>query len=139
MSDRKVLVREFVDAVMSEGDVAATDRYLDASFVDHQPFPGHPGTRDGFKAGLAEMRAAFPDLRVNVEDVIEEGDKIALRVVMTGTQTGGFMGAPPSGRTIRVEGIDVVRVCAGKMVEHWGLMDTPTMLEQLGIGAPPPA
>jgi steroid delta-isomerase-like uncharacterized protein len=129
----KQLVNSFVEDVFNGGDIAAADRYLDAAFVDHAPWPGQPGTRDGFKAGLVDFRAAFPDFKVDVERVIAEGDTVVGHYTMSGTHLGAFMGAPPTGKTFRVEAIDIVRLRGGQMVEHWGVFDGAALAQQLGL------
>jgi predicted ester cyclase len=78
-------------------------------------------------------RVAFPDLRMDAVDVISSADKAVARVTATGTQTGEFMGMAPSGRSVSVQLIDIMRFDdAGLVCEHWGVMDTLSMLQQLG-------
>lgn len=132
-TDSKQRINAFVQDVFNAGDVGAADRYIDAAFVDHAPWPGHPGTLAGFKSGLVEFRAAFPDLRVDVERVIVEGDTVVGHLTMSGTQLGAFMGAPPSGKTFRIEAVDIVTMRGGKMVEHWGVFDAAGLAQQLGL------
>ena len=136
MENLKQIVREFVQQILTEGRADAADRYIDPAFVDHQPWPGAPGTLEGFKSGLIAFRAAFPDLRAEVEHVVEEGDTVVARVAMSGTHLGPFMGAPPTGRTFRIQGLDMVRMRSGLMIEHWGFMDTHAMGQQLGLAPP---
>jgi len=92
---------------------------------------GQPGDVAGFKAGLAEVRAAFPDLRLDVEKLVEEGDTVSGLFWMSGTHLGPFMGAPATGRTFRVRASDVVRMREGRIVEHWGLIDGESLARQL--------
>lgn len=83
---------------------------------------------------------AFPDLRFEVQDMLASGDKVVARFRATGTQDGGFMGMPASGRHVDVEGIDIIRFADdGLAHEHWGLFDALGMMQQLGAipaGAP---
>ncbi len=123
----------FVEEVFNQGKIEATDRYIDAAVVDHAPWPGHPATRAGFKSGLAEMRAGFPDLLVDVERVVTQGDLVVGHYKMSGTHLGEFMGAPASGKTFNIEAIDIVRMKAGRIVEHWGVIDEAAMARQLGL------
>jgi predicted ester cyclase len=79
------------------------------------------------------LRSAFPDLNATVEDIVAEGDKVVVRQTWTGTHTGGdFMGVPPTGRTVPIGVIDIIRIAGGKFVEHWGQMDAMGMMQQLG-------
>ena len=124
-----------VPAVVTDGDMDAADRYVDAAMIDHAPWPGHPATRDGFKAGLAEMRPSFPDLRVTLERTIAQDDLVVGHQKMSGTHLGEFMGVPASGKTFNIELIDIVRIIDGRIVEHWGLIDEAAMAEQLGLAS----
>jgi steroid delta-isomerase-like uncharacterized protein len=128
----KEVVRRFNEEVFNKGDVAAIDKYITADAVDHNPPPGTQGDREGFKKWLTAFRAAFPDLKVTLAEVIAEGDLVVFRNTMTGTQKGEYMGMPASGKPISVEAIDIVRFKDGKMVEHWGQMDAMGMMQQLG-------
>ena len=133
----KEVVRRFTEEVFNKGDVAAIDKYITADAVDHNPPPGMTGDREGFKKWLTTFRAAFPDMKATLDQVIAEGDLVVFRNTMTGTQKGEYMGMPASGKPISVEAIDIVRFKDGKMVEHWGQMDAMGMMQQLG-GMPSP-
>lgn len=132
-TDPKLQLEAFMQAVFNRGDVAAADTFVDAAFVDHAPWPGHPGTLAGFKAGLTEVRTAFPDLKVEVARMVLEDDVLVGHLTISGTQLGPYMGAPASGKTFRIEAVDIIRLRDGKMVEHWGVMDVAGMSAQLGL------
>ena len=85
------------------------------------------------------MHSAFPDLQMNVEDMIAEGDKVVARVRMSGTHQGEFMGIDPTGNRVEISGIDILRVADGKIVEHWGNFDDLGMMQQLGVIEQPPS
>lgn len=124
----------YVRDVFNRGDLAAADRYFDSRMVDHAPWPGQPPTLAGFKAGLAELRRAFPDLEVTMHRTVTEGDLVAVHMTLRGTHRGAFMGAPPTGKRIEVEAMDIVRVAGGKVTEHWGVLDEAKMSRDLGGG-----
>jgi steroid delta-isomerase-like uncharacterized protein len=124
----------FMDEVMSKGNIDAADKYMHADAIDHAPWPGQPANLEGFKAGLAQLRTSFPDLKVDIERLVSEGDMIVSHFAISGSHLGEFMGAPATGKTFRVEAIDIIRMDEGKIAEHWGLMDTASMGEQLGLG-----
>ena len=133
MADPRQLIREFTDAVFNEHRLDAVDTYATRNFVDHDPPQGYQGTLEGFKQWTGEFLAAFPDCRCEIDDVIAEGDKAVARSRLIGTNTGPFMGMPATGKTIEVEGIDIVRVENGRMAEHWGVYDAASMMQQLGM------
>jgi len=83
------------------------------------------------------MLAAFPDLRVTVDDLLAEADKVAAHITMKGTHKGEFMGIAPTGRQVEMRISDIVRIAGGKAVERWGVEDSLGMLTQLGVVTPP--
>src|SRR5439155_22952243 len=87
----------------------------------------------GAKQVFSFYRAAFPDLQVNAEDLIAEGDRVVARWSSSGTHKGDFMGIPPTGKQVQITGIDLFRFSGGKIAEHWGVFDQLWMLQQLGV------
>lgn len=109
--------------------------------IEHEETPGLVPTKDGVLEFFRMYRAAFPDLRMDPEDVLASGDKVVARVRSTGTHQGEFMGMPPTGKSIDVQLIDIVRFDNdGLAREHWGVVDTMAMMQQLGaVPQGPPA
>jgi predicted ester cyclase len=101
-------------------------------YVDHEGVPGYPPTREGFKQSIPMLRSGIPDFNATIDDVVAEGDRVVIRMTFRGTQTGEFMGMPPTGKSISVGVIDIFRIAGGKIVEHWGQMDSMGMMQQLG-------
>jgi steroid delta-isomerase-like uncharacterized protein len=126
-------MKRFYDEVMNKGNVKAIDELVDDKFVDHMVTPGISADKAGLTQMMTMFHTAFPDLQATIEDVIAKGDKVWLYSTMRGTQKGEFMGMPASGKKIEVKGFDIVRFVNGKAVEHWGLSDDFTMLQQLGV------
>jgi predicted ester cyclase len=83
------------------------------------------------------LRSAFPDFKGTIDDIVAEGDKLVLRWTWSGTQKGEFMGVPPTGKSVSFGVIDIFRIAEGKVVEHWGLMDSMSLMQQLGAGPMP--
>ena len=77
------------------------------------------------RVGSPTDLGAFPDARIEVEDMITEGDKVTARVAMSGTHQGEFQGIAPTGIQVQVRAIDIFRIANGKIVEHWGHGDNP--------------
>jgi steroid delta-isomerase-like uncharacterized protein len=120
--------------LINAGDLDGFGELLTDDFVEHEEIPGLEPTKEGVIELFRSYRSSFPDLRMEVEDIVAGDDKAVARVVATGTQTGEFMGMAPSGKQIEVQLIDIMRFdAAGKVVEHWGVMDTLSMLQQLGM------
>ena len=128
----KDLARRFYEEVLNRGDIDRVDELCTADIVDHEAPPGTPEGIEGVKMFARMMREGFPDLRVTVEDIVAEGDRVAARAQFTGTHQGEFMGVPPSGNRVEYEAIDIVRVVDGKAAEHWGVTDNMALMEQIG-------
>lgn len=105
----------------------------------HPLLPGLPAAvGDPWQLQHAAV-AAMPDLEITLDDLVAEADKVVLRYTLTGTHRGtAFMGLPPTGRRIAVPGIAIFRLADGAIVEHWSVLDTMALVQQLGI-IPPPA
>jgi len=127
----KALVRRYYVAV-NRGDPNALDELFSPNYKRYLSATAAPLTADGQKQRLAGLRAAFPDLQLTVEDIIAEGDRVAVNLTARGTHRGTFQGIAPTGKTVTVSAFEVVRIENGKLVEHWGGPDTLNLLQQLG-------
>lgn len=125
----KQLVEQAMDRVWhhQDFDLVADD------YVDHNLPPMLPRGKEGLQALVAFGRAAFPDVRVTVADSLAEDDRVMVRVVNRGTNTGSFMGQPPTGKTAEWETYAIFRVSEGKLVERWGAIDAMSLFPQLGF------
>ena len=131
------IVRRFVEAVQSEGDLSVLDELAAPDYVNHTARPGVPADREGLKQLTAMFRRAFPDGRMTIEDMVAEGDRVATRKTFRGTHQGELMGIPPTGKAVAIGLIDLVRLADGKVVESWSVADDLGLLQQLGAFAPP--
>jgi steroid delta-isomerase-like uncharacterized protein len=138
--DHSASIRRLYD-LLNAGDVDGFGEVVADDFVEHEALPGLEPTKDGVIAFFRMYLAAFPDLQMHAEDVISSGDKAVARVRATGTHRGEFMGMPPTGKAVDVQMIDIIRFGDdGRVLEHWGVFDQLTMLQQLGVvPADPPA
>ena len=127
--------------LISAGDIDGFADHLADGFVEHEQLPGLEQSKEGVRQLFSMYRAAFPDLRMEPEDVLASGEKVVARVLATGTHQGEFLGIPATGRRIEVAVIDIMRFGEDGLVhEHWGLFDSLGMMQQLGaIPAPTPA
>ena len=132
----KAMLRRVMDEAVTGGNLAVVDEHVAPSYVNHNlPAPA-PGP-DGFKQVIQMFRGAFPDIRVTLDDMIVEGDKVASRGSWQGTHRGEFMGVPATGKQVRVAYLDIWRVEGGKFVENWVQMDLLGLLQQLGVAPQP--
>jgi predicted ester cyclase len=134
------VVRRLIGEGFNECNLEVVDSLTAPDLAEHQNFgPDHAPGAAGVRAVVESLKRAFPDFRLAIEDLVVSGSTVWLRMVATGTNTGSFMGHPPTGRPIRVDVFDVIRVEDGRMVEHWGVPDRLGALLQLGLMGPPRA
>ena len=125
---------------INAGDIAGFGDLVADDFVEHQGGPGLPPTREGTLEFFRILRAAFPDMRMTVEDLIANGDKAVARVKVTGTHKGEFLQVPPNGTRVVVQLIDIMWFDgAGLVSEHWGVADMLSLMQQLGVVPAGPA
>ena len=131
--ESKVIVRRFW-GVWEEGNIDLVDELLAPDYVNHSPAtPDQPTDPEGIKAVVGMFRGAMPDLRVIIEDMIAEGDKVVVRYTIEGTHEGELFGVPPTGQRLSIKSISVERVSDGKIREHWRITDSFDMMQQLGV------
>jgi steroid delta-isomerase-like uncharacterized protein len=125
------LVRRFHEELLAARDPAVVDSFFGDGFVSHNMPPGFPEGREGVKRFFETFRDAFPDVTVEIDELVEDGDRVAVATTFTGTHNGELMGMAPTGRSVSVTGIDIVRVEDGRIVEHRGLTDIAGLMRQL--------
>ncbi len=123
--------RTIIEDGFSKGNMAALDAIVAPEMVEHQY--GAPQGLAGLKVMIRHLRQGIPDLQVTIEDTADEGDKVWARLKGRGTNSGSFMGRPPTGKQIEIDIIDICRFESGKMMEHWGVPDRFALTEQLGL------
>ena len=112
---------------------ALLDGILSDQWVDIPPAPGQLPGRQGAKDLLAQLTAAFPDLAIKIEDVLQDGNKVTVRSEISGTQRGPFMGRPGQNRKMTIQAIDIHEFKDGRIVRTWHTEDWLTGLHQLGV------
>ena len=133
MSDQnKAVVQQLYDA-MGQGDYGALEELIADDMIEHEEVPGVEPNKQGVIQFFKILRAAFPDLSMDPDDMVAEGERVFVRATMKGTHHGDFMGIPATGKQIEVPVADFLRLKNGKLVEHWGITDTETMMRQLGL------
>jgi predicted ester cyclase len=134
--ENKRIARRVLEEVVERGDLDAIDEIYTEDAVEHTPvgdFSGHEEIREGFELTLG----AFSDYTVTVDDVIAEGDTVAVRLTERGTHDGEFMGIDPTGREFEIRTMAFLRLEDGKVAEWWVQPDNLGLLRQLGVVDPP--
>ena len=136
MSDQnKALARRNVEEIWNQGNLSVIDELVAPNATFHDPsVPGGKFTGpEGVRQFVQIYRGAFPDVRLTIEDLIAEGDKVVSRWTAIGTHKGELMGIAPTGKPTTVTGCDIAQYQNGKLVEAWAGYDMLGMLQQLGV------
>ena len=130
--ENKALVRREYELGVNPKNFGVRDEVLADNFVAH--FPGHEPIHgiEAFRQFTSAFFTAFPDLQTTIEDLMAEGDKVAVRQTWRGTHSASFQGIPPTGKRITFTSIEIYRVAGGKLAEEWVELDVFGLLQQLG-------
>ena len=130
IAENKEIVQRYQE-IYNSNDLDALAEVVSEDLLTPKIMSGIPTGIEGAKAAHRIMLAGFPDYQTIIDDIFAEGDKVAVRITMSGTNTGSFMGIPATGK--HVAGIYIARIVNGKIVEHWGEEDGVSLLQQLGV------
>jgi predicted ester cyclase len=131
--ENKAIIRQLIEQLFNTGNQEIADGVLAADYVDHSPsHPGLPGP-ENLKRAVSEWRVAFPDTRNVIEDIVAEGDWVAVRWTTRATHQDEFMGIAATGNQIAVTSFCIFRLSGGKIVESWDTFHVVEMMQQLGV------
>lgn len=128
----KEIVRRYIEEVFNKGNLNVADEVLAPGFVDHNPMPGQASGIEGAIEFARDSRHSFPDLHVAIEQMVAEGDMVAVRSTIRGTHQGEYRGIPPTGKRVSWQAMAFFRVTNGKITERWSSQDHLGLLQQLG-------
>ena len=131
--DRTARIRSAWQAAWDQGRVEALDELLSPGYVRRRGPAAAPQDREQFKDSVRAIREAFPDLHTEIEEIVEDGEELAIRWRSTGSHTGDFLGVPPTGRPVEVSGATFTHFDGGVIAEEWVTWDPRQLLEALGI------
>lgn len=131
----KQVVRRFIEEMLTQQDLEVAADLFTEDFIDHDADDpdGRLSGVDGARAEVAVFHTAFPDMRVTAHELIAEGDRVALRGELAGTNTGPLFGMPATGRAARVPAWQIYRLHDSKIAEAWLNIDRLSLLQQLGV------
>lgn len=141
VEEHKAVILRAYEEIWNRRDWSVAKEILADDLVVHTPTHPEPlRGPDGFKELWSELHTAYPDFHISVDDILGEGDKVATRFTMTGTNTGPHMGMPPTGRLVTIKEFAVYHFRGGRINEAWFMMDTTSVGRQLGMipDGPPP-
>jgi steroid delta-isomerase-like uncharacterized protein len=132
--ENKALARRVLEEMFNKGNLNLADEVFAPDYVDHDPaMPEDIRGPEGFKEYVSIFRTAFPDIHLEIEDQVAEGDKVVTRWTGTGTHEGDLMGIAPTGNKVTLPGMEIVRISGGKLAEGWEGYDSMVLMEQLGV------
>jgi steroid delta-isomerase-like uncharacterized protein len=139
IENNKELARRLT-RLFDQDDAQQINQLLSPEFISHFTGLSQPLNRDQYIQVNHAARSAFSDLSRTVEELIAEGDMVAVRITARGTHTGFFQGVAATGKKTEISGIAIRRIVDGKIVEEWVVNDQLGLMQQLGIfKMPPPA
>ena len=131
----KAVIRRFYEQAWNQKQFDILEETHASGWMHHDP--SNPldlrGGPEGNRARLVEVSIAFPDVHFRLDDLIAEGDQVAVRFTISGTHLGPFAGIPATGKQISIQGMIVHRLQDGKIVEDWAVRDSLGLLQQLGV------
>ena len=130
------LVRTTID-LLNANDLDACVARMAPDFVMHlaehpEPLPGP----EAWRQGAMMLRQAFPDFHIELDDIVADENRVAVRLTLQGTHTGEFLGFAPTGRQVKYVSHEFYRVADGVFAEEWVCSDTATLFQQLAEGPP---
>ena len=132
--DGKTIQRRMIEEVYNKGRLDLIDDLIAPEYLGHDPaLPRDIVGPPGEKELVAGYRAAFPDLRITIDDQIAENDRVVARWTARGTHAGDLWGIAGTGKDITVTGTSVDRISEGRIIESWSNWDTLGLMQQLGV------
>lgn len=130
----KAVARRLVNEVLNKGNMKTFDElFADNYAMRNMPVPNIPGTKEGFRKLVLATRKAFPDVHVQIEDLVADDDFAVFHDKVEATSKDDFFGVPPNGRRLRWTEIHFLKIAGGKIIEHWSNFDQLGILQQLGV------
>ena len=135
LEQMKKFVRDHFEDFVNNRNAAVIRKNMNPDFHDHDGPGGKTTDAAGDEQMMVGMYKAMPDLRLTIEDMIAEGDKVVARLTHTGTHQGAFLDLPPTGKHVSTTSIHIFRFADGQLVEHWASRDDLGLMQQLGVVA----
>lgn len=129
----KILIERYIEEVWNQGKLDILDEIIDVNYINYSPgIPNPERGPEGLKPIIADMRKAFPDLKFEIKNMIVTDEQVAIHCIMHGTHKGDLFGMAATGKTVKVNQMQIERIVNNKIVEHWRQSDDLGMLQQLG-------
>jgi steroid delta-isomerase-like uncharacterized protein len=137
-AQNKAAMRRIYEEIWNQGKFEVVDEVISPDYVGHLPTPpGAPSGREGLVWLIKAYRTAFPDIHVQVEDQIAEGDQVLTRITIQGTHQGQLMNIPATNKHVTVTALVLTRFKNGRNVEGWAELDRLGLMQQIGVAPAP--
>jgi predicted ester cyclase len=130
--ENKAIFSDHIEQIWNNGDASGIERFIAPNYVGFDAAEGISGI-EGYKQHFETLTTAFSDIRITIEALLAEEDRVVGRFVVEGTHTGNLGDIPPTGKRVRVTGISIARISRGQIVEEHANSDTLGLLKQIGI------
>ena len=127
----KAICKVFFDELFNNGNLDAVDKFVDSGVTVHKPFPWQRSGQKAFYDTVEVFKLGFPDLRIKFDDVLGDGDKVVAKFTVSGTHKETFLNIPSTGKKVEYEEVNIVRFRDEKIVEHWVVADTYSLMQTL--------
>ena len=127
----KAICKVFFDELFNQGNVAAIEKFVDSSVKVHKTFPWQREGAKAFYDTIEVFKLGFPDLKIKFDDILGEGDKVMCKFTVNGTHKESFLNIPATGKTVEYEEVNIVRFRDEKIIEHWAVADTYSLMQKL--------
>jgi len=128
----KAICKVFFDELFNQSNIDAVNKFVDKSVNFLNPFPGQRSGIDGYKDISEIYKLAFPDLKISFNDVLGDSNKVIVHFTLEGTHKDLFMNIPASGIKVKYEQVFIIKLKNEKIVAHWSLADSWSLLQQIG-------
>jgi len=132
IEENKALVSRWIDEIWNQGKLATIDEIFDSSFTFNYAFPGITADLAGYKMTVSAFRNSFQEMHITCEEMVAEGDKVAVRWSGRSVHKGNFMGIPPTNKQVTTAGICIDYIKGGRIVQEWMQMDMLGLMQQIG-------
>ncbi len=131
--ENREVVRRFFEEFMNEQKLDNVQDYVTRNWVNHDPALTPLQGYEGAKELVRILTGGFPDMKLKIEDVIAEGDRVAVRFSLSGTHKGSFQGASPTGKKVSASACGIFRIQDGRLAENWVVFDAMSLAKQIGL------
>lgn len=138
ITDNTEIVRRLHGEALNRGKFDLVDEHVAETYVEHDPSaPIQIAGREGYRENIRLIRKGFPDIKLTFDEILADGDAVAVRFTVEGTHDGEFMGYAPTGKPMKIHGIEIDHLTDGQLAEAWTHWDALGMLSQLGLEPKP--